>query len=251
MKPPIDKTILLTEIYIDPSFNCRKCVTEESVESLAQSISEFGLQTPISVMIIRRRGYKYQLVAGHRRVTAHQLLGKTEIAARVYECTKREAHILNLLENIERKKINILEEAIGLLHCFPKKTSFIEMARVMKRNVSWVTIRWHLANCHPYIQDLFMRGFLKPTDLPNLSGRSKNPQQRVKKYLARRLEVDQSPRAIVMRLRDKLVQIDNMVAVAVLDWMRGEINHPQLRKVICEQEKNRSPRASGEIHSEG
>ena len=252
MKAPEDKTILLSEVYVDPNFNCRKGINEENVQSLADSIREFGLQTPICVMVVRRKDYKYQLISGHRRFKAHQLLGKTEIAARVYECTKREAHILNLVENIERKKISILEEALGLLACFSKKTSLTEMARVLKRNISWVKIRWHLANCHPFIQDLFMQGILKPTDLPNLSGRCENPKRRVQKYFENKQRTVSRQTAsdrIMMRLRNKLMETNNTVALAVLDWMRGDIPHPQLWKVIeSEQTKNSSARVDGEIH---
>lgn len=82
--------------------------TEANLEELAQSIRANGVVQPI---VVRRRGLKYQLVAGERRWRASQLAGLQKIPAMVKEVPDEKLLELALIENIQRQELNAIEEA--------------------------------------------------------------------------------------------------------------------------------------------
>ncbi len=82
--------------------------SETNLEELAQSIIANGVVQPI---VVRRRGLKYQLVAGERRWRASQLAGLQKIPAMVKEVADEKLLELALIENIQRQELNAIEEA--------------------------------------------------------------------------------------------------------------------------------------------
>lgn len=77
------------------------------LETLAGSVRRHGVLQPI---VVTRRGEKYELVAGHRRVLASRMAGRTSIPAVVRDEVGDRLE-LALVENIERSDLNALEEA--------------------------------------------------------------------------------------------------------------------------------------------
>jgi len=82
--------------------------TEENLEELTQSIRVNGIVQPI---IVRRKGSRYQIVAGERRWRAAQRAGLRKIAAVVKEVSDEKLLELALVENIQRQELNPIEEA--------------------------------------------------------------------------------------------------------------------------------------------
>lgn len=79
----------------------------DEMEQLAASIRAHGVLQPI---VVSRRGDRYELVAGHRRVLAARLAGRTSIPAVVRdEVTDRLE--LALVENLQRADLNAIEAA--------------------------------------------------------------------------------------------------------------------------------------------
>ncbi len=89
----------------------RKNFDADSLNELAQSISEHGVLQPLLVRPIPAGGY--QLVAGERRWRAARMAGLDEVPAVIRELTDREAAELSLIENLQRKDLNPIEEAKG------------------------------------------------------------------------------------------------------------------------------------------
>ena len=81
---------------------------EARLEELAQSIRVNGLVQPL---LVRRRGGRYQLVAGERRWRAAQRAGLQKIPAVVREIPDEKIFELALIENIQREELNPMEEA--------------------------------------------------------------------------------------------------------------------------------------------
>jgi ParB family transcriptional regulator, chromosome partitioning protein len=75
---------------------------------LAQSIRSNGIVQPI---LVRRRGARYQLIAGERRWRAAQRAGLQRIPAVVREIPDDKLLELALIENIQRQELNAIEEA--------------------------------------------------------------------------------------------------------------------------------------------
>ncbi len=89
----------------------RRIFDEEELQELANSIAQNGVIQPVVVRSIGKD--KYELIAGERRWRASQLAGLTEIPAVIREFSDEEALAVSLIENIQRKDLNIVEEAQG------------------------------------------------------------------------------------------------------------------------------------------
>ena len=63
---------------------------------------------------MRLRGGKYELVAGERRLRAARLAGLTEVPCILVDVNMEDAGLLALVENLQRKDLDFLEEAEGL-----------------------------------------------------------------------------------------------------------------------------------------
>ena len=79
----------------------------DSLSELAASIRRHGVLQPI---VVSRSGDRYELVAGHRRVLAARLAGKTTIPAVVREDVSDRLE-LALTENLQRTDLNAIEAA--------------------------------------------------------------------------------------------------------------------------------------------
>jgi len=82
----------------------------KAMDELIRSIELNGLMQPITV---RPLGNGFELVDGHRRLLAHQKLGRQTIKALVHEHTDRDAQTLSLVANMQRKNLNAVELALA------------------------------------------------------------------------------------------------------------------------------------------
>jgi len=161
-------------IYYDAAFNCRGEFTLQSVRELAESITEAGrLICPVVVQPwTKEPGFQYRLIVGHRRFrAATEFLNWTEIPAYVCEgLSDHEARMLNLVENLQRKSLNILEEARAIQNLYPEGTSVREAARELKQPTRWIWIRRQLLRMPEAIQQKAAAGLLSQSNLDTLAG---------------------------------------------------------------------------------
>ncbi|MBS4007662.1 MAG: nucleoid occlusion protein [Clostridium sp.] len=87
----------------------RKHIDLEKVQELAQSVKTYGLLQPV---IVRENKWQdYELVAGHRRLMACQILGWSEVPAIVKRLSNSGMATVALIENLQRENLTFLEEA--------------------------------------------------------------------------------------------------------------------------------------------
>lgn len=91
-----------------PPDNPRRDFDEDDLAGLAASIEKVGLLEPV---IVRPKGHRYELVAGERRLRACQRIGTETIAATIRELDDLQAAEIRLLENLDRRDLNPVEEA--------------------------------------------------------------------------------------------------------------------------------------------
>ncbi|MBR4461118.1 MAG: ParB/RepB/Spo0J family partition protein [Erysipelotrichaceae bacterium] len=84
---------------------------DDSIKGLAESIRQNGLLQPVTV---RKKGDKYELIAGERRYRACLLNGAKDIEAIVMESTDEESAKLALIENLQREDLNAIEQAMAM-----------------------------------------------------------------------------------------------------------------------------------------
>ena len=63
---------------------------------------------------MRCRGGKYELVAGERRLRAAKLAGLTEVPCILLDVNMEDASLIALIENLQRRDLDFIEEAVGL-----------------------------------------------------------------------------------------------------------------------------------------
>jgi ParB family chromosome partitioning protein len=87
----------------------RTSFDDEELEELAQSIREHGVLQP--VLVSQLTDGTYQLITGERRWRAVKKAGMATVPAMVKEATPQASLELALVENIQRRDLNPLEEA--------------------------------------------------------------------------------------------------------------------------------------------
>ena len=94
---------------IDPSsLQPRSTFDDAKLEELARSIRENGVIQPL---LLRRKGGRFELIAGERRWRAAQLAGLTKVPAVLRSVSDDKVLELGLIENIQREDLNPIEEA--------------------------------------------------------------------------------------------------------------------------------------------
>ena len=78
------------------------------IDELVHSISKKGLLQPI---VVRSKGEYYEIVAGNRRYKACSALGWRKIVCHIAELDDKEAFEVSLIENIQRKNLEPIEQA--------------------------------------------------------------------------------------------------------------------------------------------
>ena len=81
---------------------------DDDMLELMESIRKNGLIFPL---IVRRKNDRYELISGHRRKHACELLGHKEIACRIVDVTDDEAIIMMVDSNCQRTKLLPSERA--------------------------------------------------------------------------------------------------------------------------------------------
>lgn len=107
-----DSVIILGIDEISPNRSQPRTEFEpESLAELTDSISKHGVLQPILVRPLFAGGY--QIVAGERRYRASLQAGLSEIPAIVRELDDKETMEIALIENLQRKDLTAVEEALG------------------------------------------------------------------------------------------------------------------------------------------
>lgn len=165
--------ITISEIFSDEEeFNSRgEKIYPGDILSLKESIAKDGLQSPILVRPIQdaeREGFgspdphhRFKIVSGHRRFAAAKELGWHTIKAIIKEnLTEVDALTLNFIENLERKDLNIKQEAHALKKFFDRGFGEQELALKFHKSKGWVRVRRQLLDLEPDIQKQAAAGFL-------------------------------------------------------------------------------------------
>lgn len=169
----------INSIFIDSKFNFRGYVPPMDVLSLAKSIKDRGLDTPITIQefsMPSRPEIKWRVVAGHRRLTAHWVNQAETIPAFIRKFENEvQARIYNLLENVERKDLNIVQEAEALSYFYeiknPNGTRVFgpdDLQEMLKQSPSWIKIRLELLKLDPDIRAEAATGLLSQDHIRTL-----------------------------------------------------------------------------------
>ena len=126
------------------------------LEGLVDSIRGNGIVQPV---IVRREADGYRLIAGERRWRAAQIAGMERIPAIVKKVSDDRLLELALIENIQRKELNPIEEA-GAYQVLltDMKLSHLEVAKRVGRDRSSITNSLRLLRLPTKVQSLIREG---------------------------------------------------------------------------------------------
>ena len=134
---------------------------QDGVEELAASIAAKGLLNPL---IVRPKDGYYEVVAGNRRLAALRMLGRRKAPCVVVDMDDKSAYELALVENIQRRNLNPIEEAIAfkayLENGYGSET---ELAKKIGKSQEYVSRRLQLLKLPPKVQEEVMRRRIAPS----------------------------------------------------------------------------------------
>ncbi len=155
-----NENILLIDIkHIIPNPDQpRKYFNEEKLNSLAQTIKQDGIISPI---IVVHRNNNYIIVAGERRYRAAKLAELKNIPCIVKELHDDDIILYSLLENIQREDLNSIERAKALLG-FMNKTGYThdKIGKLLGYSRVYVTNSIRLLKLPEIVQSLIEEGKL-------------------------------------------------------------------------------------------
>jgi ParB family chromosome partitioning protein len=144
---------------IDPSDTQPRYIFNESkLEELVRSIKNNGILQPI---VVRRRGERFQIVAGERRWRAAQRAGLHRVPCIVKDIPDERVLELSLIENLQREDLNPIEEANAYKKLLEGlRITQEEVARRIGKDRSTIANCLRLLNLPPEVQKLVEEGKL-------------------------------------------------------------------------------------------
>ena len=112
---------------------------KEQWEMNVESINAVGLLKPIRVndKFVERTGF-YELICGEGRLLAHKKLGRSEVMAEIVTCTRKDAYVQSLVENLARTKPDSMDFARELKQMHDEGWDFQNIARVAGKNEKYI-----------------------------------------------------------------------------------------------------------------
>lgn len=130
----------------------RKNFAEEDLKDLAASIKKYGIIQPL---LLKKKEDKYEIIAGERRFRAAKLAGLEKVPAIVKDITDHESSRIAIIENIQRKDLNPVEEAMSYRHLLDSQDlTQKELAEEIGKSRQYIGNTIRLLNLDPRVLKL-------------------------------------------------------------------------------------------------
>lgn len=135
----------------DPERSMRTNIDEENLRDLADSIRANGIIEPL---VLRRKGERFEVIAGHRRLAAAWLARLGQVPAMVRDADDRQTTILRVHENLIREDVDSVSEAIFIARSLQElEITPEEYAKMIGRGDQYVYDRLAIAEMPEFLQD--------------------------------------------------------------------------------------------------
>lgn len=95
------KIAMIPVCLISGSLSTRRGYSRTELAALSRSIERNGILQPLIVRFVTR--YDFELISGERRLRAAVMAGHTVVPCIILHCTKRQAAVYSLVENVQRE----------------------------------------------------------------------------------------------------------------------------------------------------
>ncbi len=155
VKVPAETVLKLSEI--EPNRDQpRKEFDENELKELAESIKQYGIIQPL---VVRKRDDYYEIIAGERRWRAAKMAKLDEVPVVIKDYMPQEAMEIALIENIQRKDLNPLEEAMAYRSLIDEyHLTQEELAGRVSKSRSAITNSMRLLNLPKEVQKMLEDG---------------------------------------------------------------------------------------------
>ena len=134
----------------------RKTFEKEALEELTNSIKQYGVIQPI---VVRKKGEKYEIIAGERRWRAAKEAKLNEMPCIIKEVDDKESLKLALIENIQRENLNPIEEAYAYKTLIDEYSlTQEEVAQALGKSRSYISNTLRLLNLDEEIIEYIHEG---------------------------------------------------------------------------------------------
>jgi ParB family chromosome partitioning protein len=133
------------EIQTAP-WNARKTFDKDSNKQLAASIEQHGIQVPLIVRPLAQDGFKFEIVAGHRRFNAAAELNLDFVPCIVRDLNDDQAREIGLVDNLQRVDVPAMEEADGFDELLRRLGSIAAVAAKVDKEQAYVAKRLKLCS---------------------------------------------------------------------------------------------------------
>lgn len=158
---------IAVDLIDDPERPMRTDISPESIADLVASIKQVGIIEPLVVI---PRGDRYEIVAGHRRITAAEAAGLHSVPCHVVEGTQEQVEMMKIHENLYRVDVNPYDEAQHYDRLIrDMKLSPMKIARFTNRSEGYVRDRLKILGFDPVLQEALRDGKLNLTVALELS----------------------------------------------------------------------------------
>lgn len=195
----------------------------EDLDSLMRSISQKGLLQPIIVRTVKNNNC-YEIVAGYRRYYACKKLGWRKISCQLVELTDKEAFELSIVENVQRKSLNPIDEAKAFKTyvCDNGWGSISELAIKIGKSVAYVTKRIMLLDLPSEVTKAINECLLKPSIAEELFSIEKEDEKsKLAKLIIERKLTIKNVRTMVKELMTNGERHDESILVNKVQNLRA------------------------------
>ncbi|MBS0352125.1 MAG: ParB/RepB/Spo0J family partition protein [Proteobacteria bacterium] len=156
-----DKVHYLPVNLLTPGkYQPRKKIDPEALKELSDSIRSQGILQPI---IVRQdSNSQYEIIAGERRWRAAKSIGLDKVPVIIREISDQTAIALSLIENIQRRDLNVLEEAQALFRLLKEFNLTHEaVAQAVGKSRSAITNLLRLLDLNEEVRQWLLDGLLE------------------------------------------------------------------------------------------
>lgn len=148
-------TMIALENLKPGRFNPRKHFDENAISELSESIRRQGILQPIGVRKIDGSDNNYEIVYGERRFRASKEADLMKIPAIVLQITDDEAQEMAVTENLQRKDVTPIEEALAYRNLLDMGSYTVQsLAERFGKSENYIRIRLKFASLIPEIAAL-------------------------------------------------------------------------------------------------
>ena len=202
---------ILQDVSIYKISPCKTSLRDSTnnIDDLAESIKQYGLLQPI---IVRPMETGYEVVAGNRRLAAAKLLKVRKISCHVIELSDKEAFEVGLIENLQHKTMNPIEESIA----FKKYVQSCgwggvsDLARQIGKSQEFVTKRIQLLLLPKEIQEEIIRQRITPSVALELISLEENLLLKMGEYVIRNALTKSEARNLAKKFAKEGSMIDRV-----------------------------------------